>query len=157
MDLEQTLPTKGQLERQLSQTIQSLYRVQFGQLPSKIACHLFADKVAIVAEDTVTTIERLLLDSAKTELAGSIRAAINKAFTVQVKDRIQEILQVGVIDIICDSTVDSGYLGIVVFLENVPEVRLAKKERYQHKFVAKKPKLNGKQQIDFELSDDGLV
>ena len=148
MDLEQTLPTKGQLERQLSQTIQSLYRVQFGQLPSKIVCHLFADKVAIVAENTVTTIERLLFDSAKTDLAASIRAAISKAFKAKVKHRIQEILQVGVVDIICDSTLDSGYLGIIVFLENAPEVRLAKKERYQNKFVSKKPKLNGNQQID---------
>jgi len=57
--MENTLPTAGQLERQLSQALQSFYRQQFGHSIRKITCHLFTDKVAIIAEDTVTKVEKI--------------------------------------------------------------------------------------------------
>lgn len=133
MDMEKTLPTRGQLERQLAQTIQALYRSEFGHLPSKVVCHLFAERVAIVAEDTVTTIEQVLWDNSQQDLAKNIRATIREAFTSQVKQQVADILQVDVEDAICDSTLSSGYLGLIVFLKNAPQVRLAKKERYRSK------------------------
>ena len=133
MDIERTLPTRGQLQRQLSQTIQSLYRLQFGHLPRKVVCHIFADKVAIIAEDTVTGIEQILLENSKPDLAYSVRKAINTAFTAYVKQQVADILQIEVIDVLSDSTLDSGHLGIIVFLKNQPEVRLSKKEHGKNK------------------------
>lgn len=127
MDMEKTLPTRGQLERQLSQTLQSMYRKQFGHLPKRITCHIFADKVAIVAEDITTTVERILLENSKIDLARSIRMAVSEAFITQVEQTISDILQVEIIDIVGDSTIDSGYLGMIVFLKNPPEVRITKK------------------------------
>jgi uncharacterized protein YbcI len=53
------LPTKGQIERTLSQHIQSLYKNHLGHQPSKVTCELFADKLAIVLEDSLTTAERV--------------------------------------------------------------------------------------------------
>ena len=41
MKTESNLPTRGQLERKLSQALQSLYRDQFGHSPTKLVCHLF--------------------------------------------------------------------------------------------------------------------
>lgn len=136
MDLERTLPTRGQLERELSQTVQSLYRSEFGHLPSKVVCHLFADRVAIIAENTTTTIEQLLLDNSRLDLAHEIRVAIGETFASQVRQTVTDILQVEAIDAICDSTLDSGYLGMIIFLKDAPSVRLAKKERRQSKGVA---------------------
>lgn len=136
MDLERTLPTRGQLERQLSQTVQFLYRSEFGHLPSKVVCHLFADRVAIVAENTTTTIEQILLDNSRLDLAHEIRVAMSETFISQVKQTTADILQVEAIDAICDSTLDSGYLGMIIFLKDAPSVRLAKKERRQSKTVA---------------------
>lgn len=136
MDMEKTLPTRGQLERQLSQTLQSLYRQQFGHLPRRITCHIFADKVAIVAEDTITTIEKILFENSKIDLAHSIRKAISEAFVIQVRQTISTILQVEIIDIVGDSTIDSGYLGMIVFLKNPPEVRLTKKKAYNKRDLA---------------------
>lgn len=136
MDLEKTLPTCGQLERELSQTIQSLYRSEFGHLPSKVVCHLFADRLAIIAENTTTTIEQLLLDNSRLDLAHEIRVAIGETFVSQVKQEVADILQVEAIDAICDSTPDSGYLGMIIFLKDAPSVRMAKKERRQSKTVA---------------------
>lgn len=133
MDMEKVLPTRGQLERQLSQTIQSLFRLQFGHLPSKVVCHIFADKVAIVAEDTLTSIEQILTENSKLELAYTVRVAIAEAFTAWVKQQVAEILQVEVLDAISDSSLDSGYLGIIVFLSSSPQVRLAKKEYRKNK------------------------
>lgn len=39
--MENTLPARGQLERQLSEALQSFYRQQFGHSIRKITCHLF--------------------------------------------------------------------------------------------------------------------
>lgn len=133
MDMEKTLPTRGQLERQLSQTLQSLYRQQFGHLLHKVTCHLFADKVAIVAEGSITNLEEILFGHSKVDLARSIRMAISEAFTAQVKQAVSQILEVGIIDIIADSTIETGYIGIIIFLDSAPEIRLAKKNMYQNR------------------------
>lgn len=129
------MPTRGQLERQLSQETQALYRSLFGHLPKKVVCHIFADKIAIIAEDTVTAIERMLQNSSRSELASDIRTAISEAFIVRLREKIREIMGLQVVDLICDSSLDSGYLGAIAFLEKVPDTRLAKKERYQNKNV----------------------
>lgn len=133
MDVKIGLPTRGQLERQLSQTLQSLYRQQFGHLPRKITCHLFADRVAIVAEDTVTSVEKILFNNSKLDLARSIRSAIAETFASQVRQVTWQILQVEVVDIIVDSTLDSGYLGAIVFLDSSPKLRLANRKSYKNK------------------------
>ena len=132
MDMEKILPTRGQLERQLSQTIRSLYRLQFGHLPSKVVCHIFAEQVAIVAEDAVTIVEQILLENSKPDLAYSVRVAINQIFTAKVKQQVAEILEIQVVDAVSDFALDSGYLGIIVFLERSPQVRLAQRE-YRNK------------------------
>jgi len=126
--MDNILSTRGQLERQLSQTLQSLYRQQFGHLPSKIVCHLFDDKLAIVAEDTITDVEKMLLGNAQANLAYNVRSVIDKAFTIEIEKIIVDILKVEIIDSICDSVLDTGYVGIIVFLSDCPQVRIAKTE-----------------------------
>lgn len=130
--MENILPTRGQLERQLSQTLQSIYREQFGHPIGKITCHLFKNKVAIVAEDTVTKIEKILLDNSQLDLAHGLRSIISKTFAVQIKQAIGNILQVEVMDLISGSSLDSGYLGVLVFLNNAPEIRLTKVRAYKN-------------------------
>ena len=131
--MEKVLPTRGQLERQISQTLQSSYRDGFGHLPSKISCHLFDDKVAIVAENTITNIERVLLDNLKIDLAVNIRSALSKTFLSQIKEEIADILKVEVTEMISNWTLDTGYLGIMIFLDDSPKVRVTAKEcrKYQ--------------------------
>ncbi len=129
MDMEKILPTRGQLERQLSQTLQSLYRDQFGHLPSKVVCHLFANKVAIVAENTVTSIEKFLLSNSHLDLADNLRAAIDEIFALQYKQKIAEILEVEVIDLITDSCLNSEYLGMIAILSDTPKVRLPRNHK----------------------------
>ncbi len=127
MEGEKVLPTRGQLERQLSQTIQSLYREKFGHLPSKVVCHLFSDKLAIVVEDAITVIEKLLIENSRLDLARNMRSAVNRDFSLQVKQTINEVLQVEIIDLISESCLDSNYLGMIAILNNAPEVRVSGK------------------------------
>lgn len=138
MDMETTLPTSGQLERQISQGVQALYRLQFGHLPSRVTCHIFDNKVAIVAEDTVTAIERVLRDCSQIDLAREVRSAICETFTARIGQKVTEILDVKVADVVGDSNLENGYIGAIVFLESFPKVRLAKRERHQNKTLSLK-------------------
>lgn len=93
---------------------------------------LFTDKVEIIAEDTVTKVEKILLNNSQVELAHNFRTTILQIFTTQFKQTIGNILQVEVIDIVSYSSLNSAYLGVLVFLKNAPETRLAKAQ-YCHK------------------------
>ena len=130
MDMEKVLPTRGQLERKLSQTTQALYREGFGHNPSKVVCHIFGDKVAIIIENTITSIEKLLIDS-QIDLAKDMRSAVERVFSLQIKQKISEILKVEIIDLIIESRLDSDYAGIVAILNNAPEVRLSRKGKHR--------------------------
>ncbi|MGL6340107.1 MAG: Na-translocating system protein MpsC family protein, partial [Waterburya sp.] len=46
--MDKNLPTSGQLERTLAQSIQKLYRQELKHSPSKITCQLFGNQLAIV-------------------------------------------------------------------------------------------------------------
>ncbi|MEL7420881.1 MAG: Na-translocating system protein MpsC family protein, partial [Cyanobacteria bacterium J06555_3] len=48
------LLTCGQLERNLSQSIQAFYRQHLGHQPSKVTCQFFDSKLAIIIEDSIT-------------------------------------------------------------------------------------------------------
>ena len=129
MDTNNVLPTRGQLERHISQTLQSLYRNQFGQLPSKITCHIFEDKVAIVAENVTTHIEKILSDHSKLDLALNIRAAIDATFIADVRQQTSDTLNVDVTEVIVDSVLHTGYLGIILFLSDLPKMRATAKQQ----------------------------
>lgn len=117
------LLTRGQLERKLSQKIQALYRHQLGHRPSKVTCQLFDSKLAIILEDSITNAEQILLEEGKKDLAHKVRSNLDKAIEPEFKQLIQEILEVEVIDILSDATLDTGRTGIIIILSQAPEVR----------------------------------
>ena len=147
MNIENVLPTRGELEKQLAQTLQSIYRQKFKHPIGKISCHLFNNKVAIVAEDTVTKVEKVLIDNSQLDLALRLRSVISEAFTAQVKQVVGDILQVEVIDLVSDSDLKSGHLGILVFLNSTPKMRLPKKMR------SSKQKILSENQVVFKPTD----
>lgn len=115
--------TVGQLERALSQRLQALYRDQLGQRPSKATCQVFESKVAIILEDSVTQPEQLLADEGQQELAEKVRADLDQAMRPQIKQLIEEVLQVKVLDLMSDATFNTGRTGIIVILSETPAVR----------------------------------
>ena len=123
MNQESSKPTRGQLERMLSQGLQDLYRAQLGHQPSKVTCQLFDEKLAVIVEDSITQPEQLLANSGQAELAEQVRADLDKAIKPQLKALIEEVLGVSVLDILSDATLETGRTGIIAVLDVTPEVR----------------------------------
>jgi uncharacterized protein YbcI len=123
MTQESSIPTRGQLERLLSQKLQALYRAQLGHQPGKVTCQLFDEKLAIVVENSITPPEQVLANNGQTELAEQVRTDLDKAIQPQLKALIEEVLGVAVLDLLSDATLETGRTGIIAILDVTPEVR----------------------------------
>jgi len=114
--------TQGQTERTLSQRIQTLYRTHLGLHPSKVTCQLMDEKVAIVLENSVTRPEQILAEADET-LAQQVRKDLDAAIRPQLQELVQEVLNVDVLDILSDTTSETGRMGIIIILAKNPTVR----------------------------------
>lgn len=115
--------TRGQLERTLSQRIQSLYRSQLEHQPSRVTCQIFDEKIAIVLEDSITQPEQLLVENGQEELAGKVRAELDEALQPQLKTLIEEVVGVAVIDLLSNAKLKTGRTATVVILAETPQFR----------------------------------
>lgn len=117
------LPTRGQIERTLSQRIQALYRNQLGHQPSKVVCQIFEEKIAIILENAITPPEQLLANNGQQDLAEQVRSDLEKAIQPQLKALIEEVVGVAVIDLLSDATLETGRSGTIAVLAAPPEAR----------------------------------
>ncbi len=116
-------PTRGQIERTLSQRIQAFYREQLGHQPSKVTCQLSDSNLLIVIENSITPPELLLAQSGRQELAEQVRSDIDEAVQPQLKEIIKEILNVDVLELLSDATLETGRTGIIGVLSDSPTFR----------------------------------
>lgn len=121
--MDTSSPTRGQLERTLSQRIQALYRDQLGHQPSQITCQIFDEKIAIILENAITPPEQLLANSGQEELAEQVRTDLEKALEPQLRALIEEVVGVSVIDLLSDAKLETGRTGKIAVLANAPKVR----------------------------------
>lgn len=121
--MDSVKPTRGQLERTLSQRILVLYRTHLGHQPSQITCQIFEKKIAIVLEDAITQPEQVLLNSGREELAEQVRSDLDEAIQPQIIQLIEEVVGVSVIELLSDAKVETGRSGIIAILAAPPEVR----------------------------------
>lgn len=117
------LYTRGQLERELSQKIQAFYRSHLGHQPSKVTCQLFSTKLAVIIEDSITNAEQILVDEGKNDLAKKVRSNLDDAIQPELQELIEEVAKVTVLDMMSDATLETGRTGIIIILNNAPEVR----------------------------------
>jgi uncharacterized protein YbcI len=115
--------TVGQLERQLSQQIQALFKEKLEHSPSKVICKLFDQKVAIVIENSITLAEQLLVASGDTQLIERVRSSLDKAIAPFIWEKIEQILDVRVEDLLTDATVETGRTAILAVLAETPPVK----------------------------------
>lgn len=120
--------TRGQVERTVSQRIQALYRDKIGHQPSKVTCELFEDKLTIVLEDSITPAEQLLLQEGKEESVAQLRSELDEIIQPQLKAEIEDIVGIPVLDLLCDSTLDTGRMGLIAILEKAPTLRSASRK-----------------------------
>ena len=121
--MDPSSPTRGQLERTLSQRIQALYRTQLEHQPSRVTCQIFDEKIVIILEDSVTQPERLLVNSGEQELAEQVRAELDEALQPQLKALIEELAGVAVIDLLSNAKLETGRTATVAILAEAPQVR----------------------------------
>ena len=118
-----TTPTRGQVERTIAQRIQALYREILGHQPSKVTCQLCDHNVVLLLEGSITQPEQLLAEIGKHELAKQVRLDLDNAIQPQIKALIEEILNVAVVDLLIDATLQTGRTGIIAILTDAPDIR----------------------------------
>ena len=133
--MEQTLPTRGEMERSLSQYIQAFYRNQLGCRTGKISCYLLDRKVAIAIENSITPVERLLDNPNHREFARDLRHRIDAIVKRELLSGLGTILKVEVVDLTIDTTLDNNFTGIIVLLCESPNLRAS---RHLSKFKSQK-------------------
>ena len=121
------LPTYGQLERDLSQRILKLYREEIKHFPGKITCSFFSNYLVVVIEDSLTTLEKTLIDEGKVnEIVRNFNSAINDLIKFKLKIALEEVLAVEVGDILLDSSLKTQHTGAIVTFNQLPLVRSRK-------------------------------
>lgn len=121
--METSYPTRGQIERTLSQRIQALYRTQLEHQPSRVTCQIFDEKIAIILEDSITQPEQLLVENDQEELAEQVRAKLDEAIEPQLKALIEEVVGVAVIDLLSDAKLATGRTATIAILAETPQIR----------------------------------
>ena len=121
--MERTAFTRGEMERSLSQYIQAFYRNQLGCRTGKISCHLLNNKLAIVIENSITPVEKLLNESDEGKFLKDLRDRIDALIKAKLPLGMEEILQVKVIDLTIDTTLNHNFTGIIALLSQAPAVR----------------------------------
>lgn len=120
MDKPRSKLTRQQLEQVFSQRIQDLYQTQVGHQPAKVTCQLFDNKLAIVLEDAISRPVQLLAENDRANLAHQVRTNVDAAIKPQLKQVIEEVLSVSVVDLLIDTTIETGRTGIIAVLDVVP-------------------------------------
>jgi uncharacterized protein YbcI len=119
-----TTPTRGQIERMLAQRIQAFYREHLGHQPSKVTCQLSEQNVVVLLEDSITQPEKLLAQTGRQELAEQVHSDLDEAIQPKLKQLIEEILHVSVVDLLSDARLETRRTGIIALLTAAPNVRI---------------------------------
>ena len=116
-----SLVTPEQLEEKLSQQIIALYQTHLSHQLNNVYCKIIDKTITIVAEDSITGLERFLLNNNRSELAQQVRSTLHKVLEPHIKFLVESIVNVPVVDVICNSIFDTGRTSMVAILANVPD------------------------------------
>ncbi len=114
--------TPEQLEYNLSQRLIVLYQTSLGHQLGHVSCKLVDKTITIVAEDSITCLEQFLLKNNQYELAKQVRLTLHKVFEPDLKFLFEEVVNVPVLDVICDSVFPTGRTSIVAVLAVLPDI-----------------------------------
>ena len=116
-------PTVGQVEREVSQKIQALYKRVLGHQLGRVTCQLFDARIDITLEDSISQPIKLLLEESHIALAQRIRSDLDSAMQPHIKALLASVLGVDILDVLSDATLSTGKTGIVGTLAHIPVVR----------------------------------
>lgn len=108
------------IENLLSQRIKNIYQEQLEHNLDKISYQLFDRTLIITIEGIVTSSEKILKENNSYSLAKKVREAIDNVIHPQIKDIIEEVLDVKVIDFLSDTTIEHDFTGAIAIFEIKP-------------------------------------
>lgn len=121
--------THRQLEYSLSQDVRDLYFNHLGHQPNKVSCQLVDKTLTIIVEDSITLPEQLLNKSGHVDLAKQVRSNIEKIVEVHLKQTIEEVCGIPVIELFSNSALDTRRTSIVAVLAITPIVTKQQREQ----------------------------
>lgn len=122
-----TLLTRGEMERNLSQSVQAYYRHQLGCRTDKVNCHIINEQVAIAIHNPITHVEKFLSSKRDRDFVRDLRARIDTIVKNELSSTIEKIAGVQVIALTIDTALDNNLTGIVALLAQKPKLRDAKR------------------------------
>lgn len=119
--MKKGLVNNQKLENILSQKIQDIYQHQLKQQLQNISFRIFDRTLIIIMEGTVTAPEKLLSQSDRLILAKQVRQAIDLTIQPQIKNTIEEVMDVTIVDFLCDTTIDNNCTAAIAIFELTPK------------------------------------
>ena len=132
-----TILTRGEMERNLSQSVQAFYRDRLGCRTDKVSCHIINEQVAIAIHNPITPVEVLLNSYQDASFVRDLRGRIDGIVKDQLCSKMEEITGVQVIALTIDTTLENNLTGIVALLAQKPELRELKRNSNKSKVKGK--------------------
>ncbi len=110
-----------QIESRLSDNIKDIYREQLEHKLDKVSYQLFEQTLVITLDGIITSSEKLLKDYDRLDLAKQVRKTIDSIINPQIKEIIEEVLDVNVVDYLSDTTIDNNMTGAIAVFEFKPK------------------------------------
>lgn len=101
------------LKALLSQRIKALYEQQLQHQLDEINFKLSEKNLIIIMEGTLTKPEQILVERDRVELAQQMRTVLNKVIQPQIRQVIEEVMDVTVVDFLSDTTTETGRTGAI--------------------------------------------
>lgn len=111
-----------QLEQNISQRVLVLYQTLLGQQLNQVSSKLVDRTVTVIVEDSITHVEQFLAQNNQHELATQVRLSLYKVLEPRLKFLIEEVVSVPVVDLLCNSSFDTGRTSIVAVLAATPNI-----------------------------------
>ena len=107
-------------ERAICERIEQIYAQQLDQELSRITCRISDRVLVLILEGAITPPEHLLTDNNQIRLAGRVRAVLDRILRPQIKDLIEQTMNVTVTDFLSDTAMETGRTGAIVIFECQP-------------------------------------
>ncbi len=110
-----------EIKKLLSRKIQAVYQDRLEHQLDNISYKLFDHTLIVILEGIITSPEELLKNSDRAHLAQQVREVIDSAIQPRIKDIIEEVLEVKVVDFLSDTTIEQNLTGAIAIFEFKPK------------------------------------
>ncbi|MGJ3248822.1 MAG: DUF2294 domain-containing protein [Elainellaceae cyanobacterium] len=119
-----------QAEDIISENVKRMYRDHVGHEPGLVTCQIFDDKLVLLIEGAITPAEKLLLQVNQRQLVDQVRSLLDVAIQPYLKSILEHIIDVPVVDLMVNTTVDTERTGSIAILAEKPNVQEILTHRY---------------------------